>query len=549
MQYKDLITTVLADQRVRERIDSDEIVINVYNTQNDGNALEERDSKNALFMYFQLLIDVLLQMTNDQNLKAKQELIDHFKRIYERNEAIEKVIEEFENEYRPEQAIWWYSRPTFLYSTLNKALRESDYEVLLSLRFFITDLYRQLRYEHERFSDSHNNNDDSIIKVYRGQSISINELSYIRKNVGQYISMQSFLSTSIDRNTGLFFAQASATPSVDKTRIMFQFNINTHMTNTKPYINIKNLSYFPDEEEVLIMLGSIFKIENVEYNEGEQIWIGILSLCSEDEYELKELMKQMKEEIQEGNEGEQIWIGILSLCSEDEYELKELMKQMKEEIQEGIGSLGWLLYNQGEYEKGRNYFQQLLLEPTIDDFDRRQSYRGLGAIHIALQDYDKALENFQNELDVMEDNDPENDAATYAKVGEVYYFKKDFNSALLYEQKALDIFLPLNNPEVSDVYRTMAHIYYKQDELNLAFEHYEKALEVDRQHLPENHYNFGITYESIGSACHNIGNYTKAVEYFTKAREVYLKSLPPNHSHILSLEKSYNQAKVKLNNK
>lgn len=260
-QSQDLITAVAADQRIRERIGSNAVVMNVYSTQNSGNVSEERDSKNALFMYFQLLIDILIQMSNDQNSTAKKELIDHFKRLYEGDEAEGKVIEEFENQYRPEEAIWWYSRPTFLFSTLNKALRESDYEVLLTLRFFINDLYRQLKCQHERFLDSHTSNDDPILKVYRGQSVPVDELHYIRENVGQYISMQSFLSTSVDQEIGFFFAQASAVPSVDIARIVFQFNINTRMANTKPFINIKSLSYFPDEEEVLIMLGAIFKIE------------------------------------------------------------------------------------------------------------------------------------------------------------------------------------------------------------------------------------------------------------------------------------------------
>jgi tetratricopeptide (TPR) repeat protein len=94
----------------------------------------------------------------------------------------------------------------------------------------------------------------------------------------------------------------------------------------------------------------------------------------------------------------------------------------------------------------------------------------------------------------------------------------------------------------------MGHIYHNKNEFILSLEQYEKALEVDRQHASENHYNFGITYESIGSTYHNSGNYRKAAEYFSKAREVYLKSLPPTHSRILTLEESINQAKAKLNN-
>ncbi|CAF1312562.1 unnamed protein product [Adineta steineri] len=512
-KLEDLITAVLADEHVRAQVDSHAVVMNVYSTENNVNTSEERDSKNALFMYFQLLIDILLQMTNDGNVTAKQDLIGHFKRIYEGNTAEQRVIEEFENEYRPDKAIWWYSRPSFLYHTLNKALRESSYEVLLALRFYINDLYEQLKFEHEKFLNSYNNDDDPILRVYRGQAISNQELYYIRKNVGQYISMQSFLSTSVTHETALFFAQASAIPSDEKTRIVFQFNIDTHMKNTKPYVNIKNLSYFPEEEEVLIMIGSIFKIIQIEYKEHEQTWFSILSLCSG-----------------------------------DEYELKDLMKEMKEEVEAGIGSLGYLLYNQGEYEKATNYFQQLLLDPTTDIFDKGQCYRGLGAIDIALKDYDSALENFQKEFDLYtEEDDQENIATTYAKIGEVYFFKKDFDSALSYEHKALNILLSLDSFEISDIYRTIANVYHDKEDFNLALEYYEKALEVDRQYLPQNHYNFGITYECIGSNYQNSHDCAKAIEYFSKAREVYLKSLPPTHSRIITLEQSINEAKTEQN--
>jgi len=505
IRSNDLITALSTEQR----IDSDTLVVNIYSTQNTGNLSEERDSKNALFMYFQILIDILLQMTNDQNLRAKQELIDHFKRIYNENEVQQKLIQEFENDYQPEKAIWWYTRPTFLYNTLNKALRESDYEVLRALRFFINDLYRQLRYVYEKFLDVQNTNNDPVLKVYRGQSISIDDLRYIRENIGQYISIQNFLSTSIDRHVGLFFSHASEI-SPNTTRILFQFNIDTRMMNTKPYGNITSLSYFPDEQEVMIMLGSIFRIEQVDYDECEQTWIAILCLCTE-----------------------------------DDYALKELMKQMKEETDGGITSLGWLLYNQGEYEKATNYFEQLLLESTIDDFDRGGCYRGLGAVQIALQNYDEALENFQKELDLLsEDDDEENIAETYAKIGEVYFFKKDYELALLYEQRAHDIFLRLNSLELSDVHRTIGNIYHAKQQFNLALEYYEKALEVDYQHQPENHYNFGITYECIGSNYHNSENYEKAMEYFLKAHANYLKSLPPKHSRILTLKTSINQTKT-----
>ncbi|CAF1391516.1 unnamed protein product [Adineta steineri] len=362
-QIKDLITTICTDQRVHrvssiscfdkqqtevrdglERIAANTIAMNIYSTQNTTDVSEERDLRNAAFMYFQVLINILLDITSNRNPSAKKDLLDHFKHIYEGSTAEERIIQELENNYRDEEAIRWYTRPTFLYNTLNKALRDFDFEVLFALRFLINDLQRQLAIAHETYLTSYEL-ENPIITVYRGQNISVADLNYLHQNIGQFVAMQSFLSTSFDRAVASFFAQAAAPTTDEITCILFEFHLDTRIMNTKPYANIKHLSYFRDEEELLIMLGTIFRIEQVEYNELEKTWIANLSLCSE-----------------------------------DDYELKELVKHLKNETGEGITSLGNLLQRQGDYERARLYFQQLLLDPSLGDLDRARCYRGLAMV-------------------------------------------------------------------------------------------------------------------------------------------------------------------------
>ncbi|CAF0858031.1 unnamed protein product [Adineta steineri] len=443
---------------------------------------------------------------------SKQDLIDHFKHIYQGNSAQEGIIVEFENDYRPEKAIWWYTRPTFIYSTLNKALRESDFEVLFALRFFIADLHRQLTDEHRKTLHSHIGY-KPISYVYRGQAIEVKELNFIRRNLGQFLSIQSFLSTSTDRQVALSFAMASTPPTTDTTRILFQFNIETHVFNTKPYANIKELSFFREENETLLMLGSIFRIEQVEYSETEQLWVGILSLCSEEVYELKDLMKHMKKEF--GNDA---------------------------------SSLGWILYNQAEYEKARHVFQQLLSEPSMADFDRARCYHGLGSVAKELEEYNLALQNYKNEVELWKKlNKRMNIGVTYRTIGEAYYFKNELDLAFSYQQKALDILLPLNHPKVSKVYRAMGNIYIDKHEFDLAIEQYENSLRVDLRHLPGDHPSFGITHAYIGDAQEKKGDYKRAVENLDKARAIYEKALPPNHPRILHLKENINKVKSKLN--
>ncbi|CAF3845736.1 unnamed protein product [Didymodactylos carnosus] len=91
-------------------------LISVLSSSNSNNEKQE-----ASFMYFQLLIEILLEI--DSSDESKQELIEQCSKQYEENEKELAYIEEFHKKYEPNRAIWWYTRECFLYRMLNKALR------------------------------------------------------------------------------------------------------------------------------------------------------------------------------------------------------------------------------------------------------------------------------------------------------------------------------------------------------------------------------------------------------------------------------------------
>ncbi|CAF1407598.1 unnamed protein product [Didymodactylos carnosus] len=72
-------------------------------------------------------------------------------------------------------------------------------------------------------------------------------------------------------DTVLFYADGNTTITDDIKRILFEIDIDTRLPKTKAYADIKHLSYFREEDEVLIMSGSIFKIKQLEFNQHEQI--------------------------------------------------------------------------------------------------------------------------------------------------------------------------------------------------------------------------------------------------------------------------------------
>jgi tetratricopeptide (TPR) repeat protein len=299
------------------------------------------------------------------------------------------------------------------------------------------------------------------------------------------------------------------------TRVLFEFQIDTRLLGTKPYADISKVSYYQGEEEVLVMLGSIFRIEQVEYDEDAQLWLAKLSLCNE-----------------------------------NDFELKDLIAQLKKDIDAGITSLGWLFYRQGELEKAKQFFKGLLNEESLNLslFDKSNCYGGLGFVTLAMEEYDEALMNYQKALDLcIELGDEINIASIYCSIGNVYCLTNKLDLALSNVQRALDIFLPLNHYQLLDVYKVMASICTSRNELLLAIDYSQKALEVAHHYLPPNHCKIGHTYASMGFIYDKAEYYSKALECYKQAYYILSKSLSPNHPHISLVERWIQDTRAKMN--
>ncbi|CAF2975859.1 unnamed protein product, partial [Rotaria sp. Silwood2] len=114
---------------------------------------DERSMRNLnrelyTFHCFFAFKQVLLK-TDYNSDAAKREMIEICRNYYRNNKKELKNIDEFERTYQSEDAIYWYTKQTFIYRLVNKALRTEDYEAMLVLRFFIVDLCENLRQKYE----------------------------------------------------------------------------------------------------------------------------------------------------------------------------------------------------------------------------------------------------------------------------------------------------------------------------------------------------------------------------------------------------------------
>jgi hypothetical protein len=96
--------------------------LNAFSFYNEHYEKATRDisKESAEFLWFQLFKDVLLQMPRSE--KAKQELIDFSREYYHGNQKEHKNITEFEMSYEMDKSIYWYTKDSFLYKLVNKAL-------------------------------------------------------------------------------------------------------------------------------------------------------------------------------------------------------------------------------------------------------------------------------------------------------------------------------------------------------------------------------------------------------------------------------------------
>ncbi len=258
--------------------DSSESNINNYN--NNNNDQRSTTLLNAEFVNTVQFVAHLLTRENEWDC---EDFIDMWRNESKGDVTALASIEKFKETYSPEHALQWYTKPSDVYKILNKATRLRNPHVLLPCRFFIRDLFHQLKQlqRQQPFTP---------LPVYRGQLISSEELGILMSLEGHIISMNSFLSTTLNRAVALFLLGDLTHGRDDELHVvLFEIDLQPCFDDRVPFANISGKSEFPEEEEVLIMLNALFRIQNLTYESQTATWVVHMSLCNTDDPYLKQL--------------------------------------------------------------------------------------------------------------------------------------------------------------------------------------------------------------------------------------------------------------------
>ena len=339
VELDELISRIKADHKIQKKLE-EPLSINFF-------AGTSTAGVNGEFVFFQVLIDCLLRLRSTPT--DEKELIDSCEKYYKDNHTELSNIRDFAQAYSSNKALQWYTKESFFYKILNGALRNQDIHMIFLFRSIISDIHRQLK-------------DDRIkgpTRVYRCQMISSDELQSLKQGRGRYISINSFFSTSISYDAAMsFLSGRKGTTNLES--VLFEIEVSSETINAKPFADISKYSDFPEEAEILFMLGSIFRLNEISCSKDGQIWIIQMTLCGNDEHDLQVVLADMKQQ----------------------YESEEM----------NLRTLGKFLWEMGKLDMAEKYFMRLLEQLSPNHSLRGTLYMDLSQLASQNCNYDKSIE-------------------------------------------------------------------------------------------------------------------------------------------------------------
>ncbi|CAF1294931.1 unnamed protein product, partial [Didymodactylos carnosus] len=374
---------------------------------------------------------------------GKRQMIEKCHEYYRGNRKEVETIQEFNDTYQRADAVRWYTRHSFVYKLINKALRTEDIEQLHIFRFFIADLCSSLAQEYKKMRER----EKGVLQVYRGVKLSKEEVEKLEENEGKLISTNGFLSTSRLSSVALNFASQS-TKRRDAVTVLFEIEYDLSELSDDAIVcaDIAEFSDYPEEQEVLFDLGATFKIQLVDREKPDVCRVN-LSVTSEGADIAREYIKLNRKELEETS------IPVM---------------------------FGSLLCDMGHYDKSMKYFENLFENPEgeiLSDIEFN-----IGRAHHFRGEYDKALQLYEHSYTTTMMCKPLREKAlarTLYSIGNVYASKGEYDRALDYYSKCLKIqekCLPSDHPHIASSLGSIGLVYYRKGEFDRALDYYSKCL-------------------------------------------------------------------------
>lgn len=508
-----------------------------FNILNKSDISEPRskdiDHQEYRFMHIQLLKDIFSKFQDNNT----SEFAAYCKKIYVGESAqILNMINEFERDYEADKAIWWYTRETFLYKLLNKALRTEHVETLYHMRTFIRHLNQQLTHLCPMGDP---NQSGSILTLYRGQRMSIAEFEKLKNNEGGLLSVTNFFSTSRVRELAFFYAGQSDDETV---AIVFEVTVHLDQKISSSFACIERFSRFgEDEHEWLFSMGTVFRIVKIELL--DDIWYINLTPTNDQDETLEKLTKHMSKIIQIERPNPLVplcrlfarmseYKKAIELCQK--YYLEENNWEIKATLYD---TLALMKVDEGDDNAALHHHEQAL-KTVLDHIDLNDPiaasyFNNVAISSAAIGQHEQAVEHYQKAID-LETNASQPDftsiAYSYESMGNIlYYWIKNYPKALICYERSLELMLahlPSTHPDIIDLYESIANIYEMHNDLDKVLSISYKRIELMEKNAQSNSRDLIRTYKHVATIYKKQKKFNEASTMLDKSRELAAKYNP-----------------------
>ncbi|CAF0838508.1 unnamed protein product [Didymodactylos carnosus] len=473
------------------RFNTDHIPVSTFNLNNipKQTSIRNLNKNSGTFLWHQLLMEIILRLPS-QTERAKEDMIEVCRQYYETDRVQLKNIDEFEKSYNANSVIQWYTTDTFFYRLLNKAFRSQNIDIIFKFRKFISDLHHQIT------QGKQVNNPPRV--VYRGQTLSQTEIELIQNSKDDLISMNSFLSTTIDRNLALIFAGNT------QESVLFEIWIDD-VLETVPFTTLKDSG----EDEILFSFGTVCRILFVEKSLNENVWIIKLKLSCEENNELKRLRDHYKNELDKTTD---------------------------------LFDLGLCLWEMGDNDRALNYYELINKDLPDNHEAKGQLFNVIGIAYNNKNMFDLALKNYELALHFYNQNGYRyvKIFQIYSNIGSVYEDMGKYKEALQNYREAEhhDHHILVPSRKSLKLKANIANVYTVLGQYKEAISLHENLIKLlEQQQSPTLHPIRIIVYNNFGYAYSQIGESSQALEYYEKAIKILEQIHHPDH---ILLARAYN---------
>ncbi|CAF3171760.1 unnamed protein product [Rotaria sp. Silwood2] len=321
----------------------------------------------ASFLLVQYMKEIVVRYKFEND--AKDRFVEFCRIHYADDDEQLREIDDFDRTYRPQKALYWLTRNTFVSRILNRTQHTLEIDLQYKISFIIKHIHIQLaHYSNQNDSPSK----DTSWTFYRGKTMLQHEFDILLRNSsGGLLSFSCFIMASRNKNVAIDLLHRLITDNPQRIAVLFEIYIDTTKHVIIPFALLENNDHEDHSKkgDICFGIGTVFRIQSI-----EQV----------NEYSI------------------QMWQVKLILVDDSDSQLFHLVEALhNNDIQTNpLAFAGKLLVEMGDFDRAEQFYIQILLDPSVLNQPRRccRIQTALGSVFTLKNEFNKALEHYQQAL-------------------------------------------------------------------------------------------------------------------------------------------------------